>query len=707
MKRNRFLIFLLVIMLLLAGSGAAIWYAIANMNWGLDLRGGVYVLYQAQEMAEGAGTGDKLERAITIIDSRINALGVAEPVIQREGADRIRVELPGISDQQMARQVIGKTALLQFIGPDGEVIVQGDELKNAYAVYDQYNRPAVALEFNAEGTRKFAEATKELVGQQIFIHLDAEIISAPVVTTAITDGKAIIEGVGTLEEAGTLALQLRSGALPVQLEELEIRGVGPQLGRDSLNRSVRAGVAGLVLVILFMLIFYRGYGLMANIALIVYSAMVLAVLSALKVTLTFPGIAGLILSLGMAVDANIVIFECIKEEIQNGHTARTAIEIGFNKAFRAILDSNVTTLIAAAVLFYFATGPVRGFAVTLSIGILASMFTAVVLTRYLLRLAAGSVLLKWPQTNQRSESSKATTKLRRYARGAVVFSLLLILVGVGALFLQGLNYSIDFTGGTIIQLDLGRPFTLAEVRETLEPFNLEGSTLQKVTADNISEEEAHEVIIKTRELSAQEQDKLLAAFKERFAFTEDAVLRLDKVGAVVGSELQRQALIALILASIGMIIYITIRFEFRFAVTAMAALLHDAFIIITFFSLFGWKVNSTFIAAILTIVGYSINDTIVIYDRIRENLKLKRKETLAEIVYNSIRQSLTRCINTSVTTLLVLLTLLFFGGLTIRPFIVALVIGVVAGTYSSILLAGTLWLWWKERHEKKIAMKNA
>lgn len=704
MKRNGFLILLAI--LLLIGSGLAIWQAIANMNWGLDLRGGVYVLYRAHETEEGEDTADKLDRAITIIDSRINALGVTEPVIQREGADRIRVELPGIDDQQVARQVIGKTALLQFIGPDGEVIVQGDELKNAYATYDQYSRPAVALEFNAEGARKFAEATEKLVGQQIAIYLDEELISAPVVTTAITDGQAIIEGAGTLEEAGTLALQLRTGALPVQLEELEIRGVGPQLGRDSLDRSIRAGLAGLVLVVLFMLIYYRSYGLMANIALIVYGAIVLAVLAALNVTLTLPGIAGLILSLGMAVDANIVIFERIKEELRNGHTVRTAVEVGFARAFRAILDSNVTTLIATAVLFYFATGPVRGFAVTLSVGILASMFTAVVLTRYLLRLAVGTMLLKSPQMTQRADSNKAVRKLPALAKAAVVLSVLIILAGVVSLFVQGLNYSIDFTGGTIIQLNLGRPFTLDEVREVLQPLDLEGSTLQKVATDNFSEE-SHEVIIKTPELTAQEQEKLLAAFKERFDLSEDAVLRLDKVGAVVGSELQRQALIALLLAGIGMIIYITVRFEFRFAITATLALLHNAFIVITFFSLFGWEVNSTFIAAILTIVGYSINDTIVVYDRIRENLKLKAKEGLAEIVFGSIKQSLTRCLNTSVTTLLVLLTLLFFGGVTIRPFVVAMLIGVVIGTYASILLAGPLWLWWKEWRDKRLALKKA
>lgn len=396
MKSNRLLTFVLVILLLLAGSAASIRHAMNNMKLGLDLQGGVYVLYKAVDTGEGQGA-DKLERAITVIRNRIDGLGVAEPVIQREGDDRIRIELPGIEDQNKARKVVGQTAMLTFVGPDGEVLLTGEDLKDAKAVYDDRYQPVVSLEFSSEGTKKFSDATTKYVGQIISIHLDNKVISAPQVRQVITDGRAQIEGNMSVEEAGNLALMLRSGALPVQLEEIEIRGVGPELGKDSLDRSIRAGVAGLILVLLFMLAYYRFFGIVANVGLVAYVAILFGMLTAMNATMTLFGIAGLILSVGMAVDANVIIFERIKEELKTGRTMRTSVEAGFERAFRAILDSNVTTLIAAAVLFRFAQGPVRGFAVTLSVGILASMFTSIVLTRFLLRQACRADVLKNPQ----------------------------------------------------------------------------------------------------------------------------------------------------------------------------------------------------------------------------------------------------------------------------------------------------------------------
>lgn len=393
MKNNRPLILVLTVILLLVASVFTVDQAVKNLSLGLDLRGGVYILYQAEETGD-AVSGDKIERAMTIIRNRIDALGVANPVIQREGTDRIRIDLPGIEDQRAAREVIGRTAMLSFVGPDGETILTGADLRNAGVTMDQFNRPAVSLNFNPEGSAKFAAATEKFIGQIIYIHLDEEVISAPTVESVITDGNAIITGAGTMDEAANLALMLRSGALPVRLVELETRGVGPQLGQDSMNRSVRAGIAGLVLVLLFMLVYYRGFGLVANVSLIVYLALVLGLLTAINATLTLFGIAGLILSVGMAVDANVIIFERIKEELRAGRTMRTSIEAGFQRAFRSILDSNVTTLIAAAILFSFATGQVRGFAITLSIGIMVSMATAILLTRFLLRQAVRTNLFR-------------------------------------------------------------------------------------------------------------------------------------------------------------------------------------------------------------------------------------------------------------------------------------------------------------------------
>jgi len=396
MKNNRLLAFLLVVLLLLAASAVAFNQAYRNINLGLDLQGGVYVLLQAKDAAAGQARDDVLERAITVIRNRIDGLGVTEPVIQREGEDRIRIELAGIADQHRAREVIGTTAMLTFIGPDGEVILTGGDLRDASATFDDLNRPGVSLEFNPEGTRLFAEATEKFLGQVIAIYLDGQPISSPVVEDIITDGNAIIRGAMSTEEARNLALMLRSGALPVELVELETRTIGPSLGQDSLLRSIRAGIAGFILVLLFMGAYYRFFALLANVALTVYIAIVLAILVGINATLTLPGIAGLILSIGLAVDANIIIFERIREELRAGRTMRTAINSGFERAFGTILDANVTTLIAAAALFHFGTGPIRGFAVTLAVGILASMFTAIILTRFLLRRAAGAGILKAP-----------------------------------------------------------------------------------------------------------------------------------------------------------------------------------------------------------------------------------------------------------------------------------------------------------------------
>lgn len=370
----------------------------SHLKKGLDLVGGVYVLLEAVE-TEGEAGRDTIDRAITVIRNRIDEFGVTEPLIQQEGDNRIRIELPDIDDPERALEIIGRTALLTFEDPQGEVVVTGANLRDAGYTYDEYNRPAVSLEFDREGAGLFADATRRLApGQEpIAILLDGELVSAPVVREAITDGQARITGNFTAEEAGDLALLLRSGALPVELRELQTRTIGPTLGMDSWVRSIRAGVIGLGLLLVFMLVIYRAMGLLASFALGVYVVLVLSVLTAIGATLTLPGIAGLILSIGMAVDANVIIFERFKEEYRGGKSLGSAVESGFQNALSTILDANITTLIAAAVLFYYGTGPIRGFAVTLSVGILVSMFTAIVLTRYLLRFLIGANLINNPK----------------------------------------------------------------------------------------------------------------------------------------------------------------------------------------------------------------------------------------------------------------------------------------------------------------------
>lgn len=388
------LIFVLISLLLVTASVIFLCNWKSYLKRGLDLEGGVYVLLEALPSADTEADRDAIQRSMTIIRNRIDQLGVNEPVMQPEGENRIRIELPGLKDQAQAMEVIGRTALLTFKNSAGEVLLTGADLKTAYFTRGQYNEPEVALEFDAEGKEKFAQATEKHLGEIIAIFLDEELVSAPTVQNVIKDGKAVITGIPTAEEAGNVALMLRSGALPVELVELETRSVGPVLGENALKLSFKAGIIGMFIVIAFMLFYYRFAGLVADISLTVYVALVFLVLAVFKTTLTLPGIAGLILSIGMAVDANILIFERVKEELQTGKTALSAVNAGFQRAWSAILDANMTTIIAALVLFIVASGPVRGFAVVLLTGILCSMFSAIFLTRFLLRLAVRSRLIK-------------------------------------------------------------------------------------------------------------------------------------------------------------------------------------------------------------------------------------------------------------------------------------------------------------------------
>ena len=391
------LLFIIVSLVLIAASGFLLFNWERYLQKGLDLEGGVYVLLEAKSTGDAEEDYDAIQRAMTIIRNRIDELGVVEPVIQREGERRIRIELPGIEDQAKAMEIIGRTAQLTFTNPEGEVLLTGANLKKAYFTRGQYNEPIVALEFDEEGKEKFAQATETYLNDRISIFLDEEPVSAPIVQNVITDGKAIITGIPSAEEATNIALLLRSGALPIELEELETRSVGPLLGENALRLSFTAGLVGLTMVMLYMLILYRFAGFVSIISLIVYLALVFVVLAGFRATITLPGIAGLILSIGMAVDANILIFERIKEELQKGRTTLTAINAGFGRAFSAIIDANITTIIAGLVLFIVASGSIRGFAVVLLIGILASLFSAFFLTRFLLRLAARSCLIKTPR----------------------------------------------------------------------------------------------------------------------------------------------------------------------------------------------------------------------------------------------------------------------------------------------------------------------
>jgi SecD/SecF fusion protein len=653
-----------------------------NIRLGLDLRGGTHLVLDLVDTPEAKVDEQARQGVMRIINDRINQFGVTEPLIIPEGSHRIIVELPGLKDSEEAVRVIKMTAELQFADKNGKVWLTGKDLKDARFIYDRDNKPVVALEFNAQGSKLFAAATEANLGQPLFIVLDQQVVTAPVVRDVIRDGKAVINGIESAEEAQRYAIALRSGALPVKVEVIDQRTVGPTLGQDSIEKSKHAFLMGVIAVLVFMIVYYGIFGLVADFALTVYVLLVMSVLAVLHATLTLPGIAGFILSIGMAVDANVIIFERIKEERRNGKTIRSAVEAGFTRAMTTVIDSNVTTLIAAAVLYYLGTGPIRGFAVTLGVGIIASMVSAVVVTKYVLRQVVNMGL---PVDVRVARSSKMKLDIVSKRKTSFGLSGLVIAIGLVALLLHGgLNPGIEFQGGTLLQLRFDQTASSEQVRLVLADYSLEKSALQETGERTF--------LIRTKELSDEARRDVLAGLKAKIGPYE--VLRIEKVGAVISSELKNSAFLALTIAAILMLVYIALRFEIKFAVAGVLALMHDVLITIGIFAILNIEVDSTFIAAILTIVGYSINDTIVVFDRIRENIKASKKETLAQLVNRSIVETLTRSVNTALTTLFAVIALLIFGGETTKVFALALFIGLLAGTYSSILIASPLWYSW-------------
>lgn len=657
-----------------------------NIRLGLDLQGGTHLVLNLVDTQEAKVDEQARQGVINIINDRINQFGVTEPTIIPEGSRRIIVELPGLKDSEEAVQIIKMTAHLEFADKNGQVWLTGKDLKDARFVYDGENKPVVALEFNSEGAKKFAAATEANFQQPLFILLDNEVVTAPIVNDVIRDGRAVINGIQSAEEAQRYAIALRSGALPVKVEVVENRTVGPSLGQDSIEKSKRAFLIGIAAVLVFMVIYYGVFGLVADFSLGVYVLLVLSGLAALHATLTLPGIAGFILSIGMAVDANVIIFERIKEERRNGKTIRSAVEAGFTRAMATVIDSNATTLIATVVLYWLGTGPIRGFAVTLGAGIIASMISAVLVTKYMLRLVVNTGLPV--DVRIQGVSSKVNWDVVGKSRLWFGLSGIVIAVGLLALVLHGgLNPGIDFQGGTLLQLQFEQTVSLEQMRSVLADYGLEKSTLQEMGD--------HTFLIRTKELSDEAQTDILTGLNEKIGSYE--VLRIEKVGAMISTELRKNAILALAVAAALMLVYIAFRFEIKFAVAGVLAIIHDILITIGIFALLNIEIDSTFVAAILTIVGYSINNTIVVFDRIRENMKYAKKEPLAHVVNRSISQTLTRSINTSATSLFAVVALLLFGGETTKVFALALFIGLLAGTYSSIVIASPLWYLWHSK----------
>ncbi|MDO9572303.1 MAG: protein translocase subunit SecD, partial [Candidatus Omnitrophota bacterium] len=667
-----------------------------RINLGLDLQGGMHLLLKVDTShLDGQAKLDACDRAVEIIRNRIDEFGVRETSIQKQGIDEIVVQLPGITDRQRAIELIGKTAMLEFkiVSNDAnklkdaiagnvadgfelkytldeneplllvkQAVLVGDALTNASVRFDQsqFNEPIVALQFNVAGAKKFAEVTAANVGSRLAIVLDGKVQSAPRIREAIPSGEAVITGRFDVQAAQDLALILRVGALPAPMYVEEERTVGPLLGQDSINKGVKAALVGGLLVFIFMAGYYLLAGLVSDVALLLNLLMILGGLGLLPVlfpgisaTLTLPGIAGIALSLGMAVDANVLINERIREEIAAGRNLRIAIGNGYARAFSAIFDSNLTTLIAAFLLFQFGTGPIRGFAITLTIGLLASMFTAIVVTRVIFELLLNLGWIKsLPMLKFIGETRIDFISKRKIF---YLLSIIVIAVGLFSYFKKGpAAYGIDFAGGQLQEYSFKNPPSVDKVRQVLKDINLADSAIQQFK-DN-----PKVILIRTSE---DKNQILTDKLKENFPNEDIQILRIERVGPVAGKHLKSKALAALLWSLAGILIYVSFRFKHvNFAAAGVIAILHDVLVALGFLVITNRQVDLLSVTAFLTIAGYSINDTIVIYDRVRENARLYRKLSLKELINLSVNQTLARTLLTSGVTLLIVLALLFYGG---------------------------------------------
>ena len=714
------------------GTGSA-----KNIKTGLDLSGGVSITYQTKESNPSS---EDMSDTVYKMQKRVEQYST-EAQAYKEGDNRITVEIPGATDADAILNDLGKPGSLCFIeqtdadgnqnftsGSNGYVLSRSlDEIREAGSVVlegtdvadaqggayqssqNSSREYAVSLTLTDDGKKKFADATEANVGKQIAIVYDDQILSAPKVNEAITGGQAQITGMSGVEEAQNLASYIRIGSLSLELEELRSSVVAAQLGEEAISTSVMAGAIGLVIVILFMIFVYRVPGFVAGIALILYTALVLITLNAFDITLTLPGIAGIILGIGMAVDANVIIYARIREEITAGNSVKTSIKLGFSKAFSAIFDGNITTLIASLVLMWLGSGTVKGFAYTLAIGIIISMFTALVVSRFIVN-ALYAVGVRDPKFYGKEKERKAFDFVGK-RKIFFILSIVLILCGPLAMVIHhqtdgtSLNYALDFSGGTATTVTFNEDMDIKKIDSDVTPI------VEEVTGDkNVQPTKVvgtNQVVIKTRTLSQEEREKLSEALVEKFDI-DDSLTTTESISATVSSEMRRDAIVAVIVATICMLLYIWFRFkDVRFASSAVLALLHDVLIVLTFYAVSRTSVGNTFIACMLTIVGYSINATIVIFDRIRENMHgSKNPSNLPEIVNDSIMQTLTRSIYTSFTTFVMVAVLYVMGVSSIREFAAPLMVGVICGAYSSVCITGALWLVMRQ-HIKKAAQPAA
>lgn len=664
---------------------------------GLDLSGGVSITYQVMDENPSA---EDMSDTIYKLQRRVESYSTEASVYQ-VGDDRITVEIPGVTDATAILEELGNPGSLEFQLSDGTVFMTGDQVADAQAATttDNYgNRQyIVQLTLTDEGAEIFGEVTAENVGDYLPIVYDGEVISYPQVQEAITGGTAQISGQSTFEEAETLATQIRIGSLSLELSELESSVVGAQLGSQAITSSLKAAAIGLVLVIIFMIIIYAIPGVAASIALLLYTALVIATLYLFEITLTLPGIAGIILGIGMAVDANVIIFARIREEIASGKTVLTSMKIGFHKAMSAILDGNITTLLAAVVLMALGSGTVKGFAYTLMIGIILSMFTALVITRWIL-FALYGLGIKNEKFYGRAKERKTINFL---GKKAVFFAISGVVIAAGFIGMgvykattgSALNYGLDFVGGTSTTVDVGKDYTIDDIEQDIIPLVAGVTGDSNIQANRV--EGTTQITIKTRTLDKTERDELNTVLSENLEVDSESIT-YQSISSTVSGEMRTDAIVAVLISSVCMLIYIWFRFkDIRFGASAIIALLHDVLVVLAVYALLRISVGNTFIACMLTIIGYSINDTIVIFDRIRENMaKVPGKLTKAELVRisnESLTQTLARSINTSFTTFIMVFMLFLLGVSSIRDFALPLMAGLICGAYSSVCIATELW----------------
>ncbi len=704
MRKGRGILSLVVTAVLIAllayttivGFGSSHTGSAQNIKLGLDLAGGVSITYQ---VVEDNPSEEDMSDTIYKLQKRVEQYSTESSVYQ-EGTDRINIEIPGVTDANAILDELGKPGSLEFQTSDGETVITGSDVETASVRSGTddlgNNEYMVELDLNDEGAEKFAEATTANVGDYIAIIYDGEYISMPTVDEAITGGVAYITGSFTYEEADTLASTIRIGGLSLELEELRSSVVGAQLGEQAINTSLVAAGIGLVVIFLFMLFVYLLPGLAADLALIIYVGLVLVILNAFDVTLTLPGIAGIVLSIGMAVDANVIIFARVREEMNKGMSVRNALRTGFQKAMTAIIDGNVTTLIAALVLWFMGSGTVKGFAQTLGIGIIVSMFTALVITRMIVYAFYGVGLRseKLYFRKQKREHGTIPFLSRRHVFFAI--SIAVVVIGVAVMGINAARgegafaLSLEFEGGTSTTVEFDKDYTIDEIDSDIVPV------VQEVTGDNNVQVTkvagSNEVNIKTTTLSLDQREELDQALEDEFG-VDAATITAENISSTVSNEMRRDAVVAVIVATICMLLYIWIRFrDIRFAASAVIALLHDVAIVVVFYAVSRISIGNTFIACMLTIVGYSINATIVIFDRIREEMHYMTRTTdLEDLVNKSITETLTRSIYTSFTTFVMVAILFILGVSSIKEFAAPLMVGVIVGAYSSVCITGALW----------------